>query len=90
MIRRAAVEITLSPVQSMLTASRLGRHLPPFGSSLSPPNVIFYGPFCALPLRYQILGQNAILPVGSDRIPPNVNFYGLFRIITLKGGFLTP
>ena len=73
-VGRAAVKITFPPVQSVPTVSHLGYHLPSFGLSLIPPNVSFYGPFQALPLRLQNLSQDAILSVGFDRILTHVNF----------------
>ena len=74
MVRRAAVEITLPPVQSVPTASHLARHLPAFGLILIPSNISFYGPFQALLLGLWTLSQDETLPVGFDRIPTDRSF----------------
>ena len=73
MVRCTAVKIALPPVQGVPMASHLGHHLPPFGLSLIPPNVSFYGPFQALPLGFSTLSHGATLPVGFDLIPTHVN-----------------
>ena len=60
-IRRAAVEITLPPIQGVPSTSHLGHHLPPLGLSISPPNVSVYGPFRALSRGFQTLNHDSPL-----------------------------